>query len=109
MKMMLLLPLGPLVPPAPSNVTAAHPLLVRHAEAHAVPGSLAARVHRAGRQRGAGVGTYRLHVHYNSATCRHPNPPPILQRLVLYFIWKFQYIKNDIWYREICLKTDMQR
>ena len=72
---------GPGIPPPPTNVSSAHPLLVRHAESHSIGGSVAARVHRAGRQRGTyryNPSTQTLHVHYNQP--RHPNPPAILQR-----------------------------
>ena len=44
-------PSGPAVPPAPSNVMANHPLLVRHSDTHSFSGSVATRLHRAGRQR----------------------------------------------------------
>ncbi len=43
---------GPSVPPAPSNVTINHPLLVRSADVpHHTCAHMASRVHRAGRQR----------------------------------------------------------
>ena len=74
---------GPTMPPAPSHVTASHPLLMRHAETHPLGGSMAARVHRAGRPRGTyryNPSTQTLHVHYNAGGVRHPNPPAILQR-----------------------------
>jgi hypothetical protein len=77
---------GPAVPPAPSNVSASHPLLVRQNEPHAVAGSMAARIHRAGRpQRGTyryNPNTQTLHVHYTAAGgARQHNPPALLQRL----------------------------
>jgi len=77
---------GPVIPPAPSSVTAAHPLLVRHAEAaHGFTGAAAAaaRVHRTGRPRNTyryNPNTQTLHVQY--ARTRHQNPPAILQRLL---------------------------
>ena len=76
-------PAGPTVPPAPSNVTATHPLLVRHSETHGLAGSISARVHRAGRQRGTyryNPSTQTLHVHFSAGANRQPNPPAILQR-----------------------------
>lgn len=79
--------LGPAVPPPPSNISASHPLLVRQAEPHAVTGSMAARIHRAGRpQRGTyryNPNTQTLHVHYTAAGARPHNPPAILQRQVI--------------------------
>ncbi|XP_023930490.1 E3 ubiquitin-protein ligase HUWE1 [Lingula anatina] len=76
----------PSVPPAPSNVTAMHPLLVRTADIHGAAGSVAARVHRTGRQRGTyryNPSTQTLHVHYPGNSLRQqPNPPAILQRLL---------------------------
>ncbi|XP_064633553.1 E3 ubiquitin-protein ligase HUWE1-like isoform X3 [Lineus longissimus] len=78
----------PSVPPAPSNVTANHPLLVRHPEGQSVSGTMAARIHRHGgfgRQRGTyryNPSTQTLHVHYPAGGVRHPNPPAILQRLL---------------------------
>ncbi|RWS28597.1 E3 ubiquitin-protein ligase HUWE1-like protein, partial [Leptotrombidium deliense] len=88
----------PSVPPAPGNVTASHPLLVRHGDIGATLGLaqtsastaaniLASRSHRSGRQR-----IYRPNVNSNSVNShhnwhmqmnsRHPNPPVILQRLL---------------------------
>ena len=76
------------MPPAPSNVSASHPLLVRQSEPHAVAGSMAARIHRAGRpQRGTyryNPNTQTLHVHYTAQGGARPhNPPAILQRYVV--------------------------
>ncbi|RWS15637.1 E3 ubiquitin-protein ligase HUWE1-like protein, partial [Dinothrombium tinctorium] len=87
----------PSLPPAPGNVTASHPLLVRHGDAGGGLGLsqttasttaniLASRSHRSGRQR-----IYRPNVnnsvnnHHNwhmQMNSRHPNPPIILQRLL---------------------------
>lgn len=69
----------PSVPPAPSNVTATHPLLMRQPDAQGMVG--VARVHRAGgsRQRSTcryNPSTQTLHVNFP----RQPNPPVILQR-----------------------------
>ena len=66
----------PSVPPAPSNVTAMHPLLVRQNETQNLMGIT--RVQR-GRQRGTcrfNPSTQMLHVNFP----RQPNPPVILQR-----------------------------
>ncbi|XP_021341229.1 E3 ubiquitin-protein ligase HUWE1-like isoform X3 [Mizuhopecten yessoensis] len=65
------------VPPAPSNVMATHPLLTRQPDTHGV----VARIHRGGRQRGTcryNPSTQTLHVNFP----RPPNPPVILQRLL---------------------------
>ena len=73
----------PVVPPAPSNVTATHPLLVRQPEPALGAGTSASRVHRVGRNRGRchyNPSTQTLHVHYSAN--RQPNPPAILQRYV---------------------------
>ena len=78
-----------MVPPAPSNVTAAHPLLIRQSDSHNVGGAIAARVHRAGRQRGTyrytgAPGRQTLHVHYTGEQSMPPTPA-ILQRYVALF------------------------
>ncbi|KAK7483667.1 hypothetical protein BaRGS_00025100, partial [Batillaria attramentaria] len=70
----------PSLPPAPSGVSAAHPLLVRQSEPVSV------RVHRA-RQRGSyrftpGAHTFHVNVHSAGGSSRQPNPPVILQRLL---------------------------
>ncbi|XP_069142505.1 E3 ubiquitin-protein ligase HUWE1-like isoform X2 [Argopecten irradians] len=74
----MMFPLVPtVVPPAPSNVMAAHPLLTRQPDSHGV----VARIHRGGRQRGTcryNPSTQTLHVNFP----RPPNPPVILQRLL---------------------------
>ncbi|VDI57331.1 E3 ubiquitin-protein ligase HUWE1 [Mytilus galloprovincialis] len=73
----MLLP-APSVPPAPSNVLPAHPLLVRQPDQTFISG--VARV-RGGRQRGTcryNPTTQTLHVNLP----RQPNPPAILQRLL---------------------------
>ncbi|XP_076109103.1 E3 ubiquitin-protein ligase HUWE1-like isoform X2 [Mytilus galloprovincialis] len=70
--------LTPSVPPAPSNVLPAHPLLVRQPDQTFISG--VARV-RGGRQRGTcryNPTTQTLHVNLP----RQPNPPAILQRLL---------------------------
>ncbi|XP_055882443.1 E3 ubiquitin-protein ligase HUWE1-like isoform X4 [Biomphalaria glabrata] len=63
----------PNLPPAPSNITSTHPLLMRQGDSHA------ARGHRGGRQRMRTLPT--VHVNLNSTT-RQPNTPVILQRLL---------------------------
>ncbi|BFZ10773.1 hypothetical protein BsWGS_13813 [Bradybaena similaris] len=63
----------PSMPPPPSNITIAHPLLMRQGDSHSV------RVHRGGRQRMRTLPT--VHVNLNPAT-RQPNTPVILQRLL---------------------------
>ncbi|KAL3853804.1 hypothetical protein ACJMK2_017313, partial [Sinanodonta woodiana] len=68
----------PSMPPAPSNVPASHPLLIRQSDAHSFMGI--SRVQR-GRQRGTcryNPTTQTLHVNFP----RQPNPPVILQRLL---------------------------
>ncbi|XP_033745348.1 E3 ubiquitin-protein ligase HUWE1-like isoform X3 [Pecten maximus] len=74
----MMFPLVPtVVPPAPSNVMATHPLLTRQPDNHGV----VARIHRGGRQRGTcryNPSTQTLHVNFP----RPPNPPVILQRLL---------------------------
>ncbi|KAK3600176.1 hypothetical protein CHS0354_039470 [Potamilus streckersoni] len=68
----------PSMPPAPSNVPASHPLLLRQSDTHSVMGI--SRVQR-GRQRGTcryNPTTQTLHVNFP----RQPNPPVILQRLL---------------------------
>ncbi|XP_046372246.1 E3 ubiquitin-protein ligase HUWE1-like isoform X1 [Haliotis rufescens] len=72
----------PSLPPAPSNVTTAHPLLMRQSDPHTVMG--VARVHRGNRQRGSyrfNPNTQTLHVNLQGSG-RQPNPPVILQRLL---------------------------
>ncbi|CAL1528834.1 unnamed protein product [Lymnaea stagnalis] len=63
----------PSMPPAPSNITSTHPLLMRQGDAHS------ARGHRGSRQRMRTLPT--VHVNLNSTT-RQPNTPVILQRLL---------------------------
>ncbi|KAK6177350.1 hypothetical protein SNE40_015469 [Patella caerulea] len=73
----------PSLPPAPSNVPSAHPLLIRNADAASMMS--VARVHRGNRQRGSyrfNANTQTLHVNLPSGTTRQPNPPVILQRLL---------------------------
>ncbi|XP_014679138.1 PREDICTED: E3 ubiquitin-protein ligase HUWE1-like [Priapulus caudatus] len=72
---------GIFMPAQPGGVSAAHPLLVHHADTHASSHGHqgATRLHRTGGRRQA----YRIvsptvHVHY----ARHPNPPAILQRFL---------------------------
>lgn len=61
----------PSMPPAPSNITSTHPLLMRQGDPHSIRG------HRGSRQRLRALPT--VHVNLNSAT-RQPNTPVILQR-----------------------------
>ncbi|XP_035825881.1 E3 ubiquitin-protein ligase HUWE1 isoform X3 [Aplysia californica] len=62
----------PSLPPAPSNITSMHPLLMRQSDQHS------GRAHRGGRQR---LRTLPVHVNLNPGT-RQPNTPVILQRLL---------------------------
>lgn len=60
-------PGGPSVPPAPSNVTANHPLLVRQADTHGISNSFTGRLRGIARNRGAyryNPSTQTLHVQY---------------------------------------------
>uniref|UniRef100_A0A4W3GJG5 E3 ubiquitin-protein ligase HUWE1-like n=1 Tax=Callorhinchus milii TaxID=7868 RepID=A0A4W3GJG5_CALMI len=78
------------IPPAPGNIPATHPLMVRHADHSALTlgtGSSTTRLtqgigrsQRAIRPFAANTG-HTIHVHYPGN--RQPNPPLILQRLVL--------------------------
>ncbi|XP_059143196.1 E3 ubiquitin-protein ligase HUWE1-like isoform X5 [Physella acuta] len=63
----------PSMPPAPSNITSTHPLLMRQGDPHSIRG------HRGSRQRLRALPT--VHVNLNSTT-RQPNTPVILQRLL---------------------------
>jgi len=69
-------------PPAPSTVTATHPLLVRHDEPRTVTNPVIGTIlHRSGRERD----TYRYNpntqtLHVQRERMRRPNPSAVLQR-----------------------------
>jgi len=71
-----------LTPPAPSSVTATHPLLVRQDEPRTATNSVIGTIlHRSGRERD----TYRYNpstqtLHVQRERMRRPNPSVVLQR-----------------------------
>jgi len=93
-----------LTPPAPSSVTATHPLLVRHDEPRTVTNPVIGTIlHRSGRERD----TYRYNpntqtLHVQRERMRRPNPSAVLQRYRC-FAWVLKTM-HDIVFLLITMK-----